>query len=68
VYRSSLKSQILRLIDVVAYHRWFWKRKQTLRQWTGWCVVFGGNVRTRWKRSIRHLFQWGDLKLSYATI
>jgi len=35
LYGSSLKSQILRLIDVV--HRWFWKQKQILRQWTGWC-------------------------------
>jgi len=45
MYGSSLKSQILRSIDVV--HRWFWKWKPILRQWTGWHVVFSGNVRTR---------------------
>jgi len=43
----------------VGLHRWFWKRKQIVRQWTNWCVVFSGNVqnvRTRRKREASNTF------------
>jgi len=49
--RLSLKLRILRLIEDV--HRWFSKRKHILRQLTGWCAIFSGNIPASCDRAYR---------------
>ena len=65
VYRSSLKLRILRLIDVsyIVYFgsvsRFYISKQVGLLLLVEMCEQDG--------RSVRHSFQWGNLKLSYVT-